>query len=301
MSLPRPFDPDDLESLPVVQLMSAGPPIYEQQINRAWRGLVQAPGSVQPGFPAVLKFMPSNVKVSIELGCSLASAALKLPVPRGMLALADPSDLQGMPADAKSIPGRSEVLCYASMLQWPQDTMERVDKEDQAVADHLWNRFCHSNVASPGAAWDELVANPDRHARNFIFDGTRYWLIDHDLSLKPLAEAMREMTGQAGRQKILEHRASRNQVATQLLQRRPNDHGMLAQPRTFEARKRALETQVIAMSKWRTGIPSLDAVLQDAETVVRGIILRLPALALQLNERLEKPNGPLLWTPSTAS
>ena len=64
--------------------------------------------------------------------------------------MADPADLQGMPADAKPIPGRSEVLCYASMLQWPQDTMERVDKGDQAVADFLWNRFCHSSVASPG-------------------------------------------------------------------------------------------------------------------------------------------------------
>lgn len=301
MSTPRPFDPNELETLPVVQLVSVGPPIREGQIHRAWRGMVQTPGSVEPAIPVAMKYMASPVKLAIELGCSLASAVLGLPVPRGMLVLANPADLTGLPTDARQIAGRDEVLLYGSVLRWPDDTAERALSDDASIADFLWHRFCDTKVAAPGAAWDELVANPDRHTGNFIFDGERYWLIDHDLSLRPLAEAVQRMTDAGTRQSLIEHRANDNQVARQMLNRRPNDHGMLQQPKHFESKAKALELLATRMPSWRTGITPLDTVLVDAETVVRGIILRLPALALQLNDRLSKPGGSLLWTPSNAS
>lgn len=301
MATPRPFDPEDLDTLPVVQLVSAGAPIDVGQVHRVWRGLVQTPGSVQPAIPVVLKYMPSHVKLAIELACSLASAVLRLPVPRGMLALANPEELRGLPVDSKALPGRDEVLCYASVLRWPDDTAERALEGDPSINDFLWRRFCEHKTAAPGAAWDELVANADRHTGNFIYDGVRYWLIDHELSLRPIADSIRQMTDSATRQSVIDHVARDNQLAHQLLQHRPNDHGMLAQPRQFESRTRALEGLAVTMSHWRTGIATLDTVLLDAEIVLRGIILRLPALGLHLNQRLSTPTGPLLWTPSNDS
>jgi hypothetical protein len=55
------------------------------------------------------------------------------------------------------------------------------------------------------------------------------------------------------------------------------------------------------MAQWRTGTPQLDAVLTDAEIIVRGIILRLPALGEQLTQRLSSNSGPLLWESSIVS
>lgn len=301
MKPPQPFDLDDIESLPLVQMVSAGAPIHEGQVHRAWRAMVQTPGSIEVATPVVLKYMPSHVKLSIELACSLTSSVLHLPVPRGMVALANPAELQGLPTDARPLPGRAEVACYASVLRWPDDTAERAMGDDPSVTDFLWQRFCETKVAAPGAAWDELVANGDRHAGNFVYDGVRYWLIDHELSLKPIADAIKQMADQATRQQVIDHRARDNQVAQQMLRRRPRDHGILQQPRLFETRKRSLEVLAAKMRQWRTGTPSLDAIFTDAEIVLRGIIMRLPALALHLTDRLEHPTGPLLWTPSKSS
>lgn len=298
---PKPFDPDDIASLPITHLVSSGAPVYAGQVNRAWRAMVQSPGSTGPALPIILKYMESQVRLAMELGCSLAAHVLRLPVPRGMLVLANPAELQGVPAKARPLSGRSELLCYGSVLRWPEDTVERAIDDDARVEDFLWQRFCATKTAAPGAAWDELVANDDRHTRNFIFDGSRYWLIDHELALRPLADAVRQMAQAATRQLVLDHRAPRNQVATQLNSRRPTDHGMLTQPPAFQARLKALEALVLRMQRWRTGVGPLDDVLTDAETIVRGIILRLPALGEQLARRLSSTSGPLLWESSTES
>lgn len=298
---PRFFDPDDPASLPVVQLVSAGEPIYAGQVNRTWRAMVQSPGSLEPAIPVALKYMESHVRLAMELGCSLAAHALKLPVPRGMLVLANPDELRGLPPEARRLSGRTEVLCYGSVLRWPEDTAERGIEDDARVEDFIWQRFCETKTAAPGAAWDELVANDDRHTRNFIFDGARYWLIDHELALRPLAESVRTLAQAATRQLILDHRAPRNQVAAQLRSRRPADHGMLTQPPAFQARIKTLEALALRMKTWRTGAAAIDAVLEDAETILRGIILRLPALGEQLTRRVATTSGPLLWESSTES
>src|SRR5690349_72213 len=61
------------------------------------------------------------------------------------------------------------------------------------------------------------------------------------------------MTEQTTRDEVREYRAKQNQVATQLLHRKPVDHGMLTQPTKFEARSRALELLANRMSNGRTG------------------------------------------------
>jgi len=255
--------------------------------------MVQTPGSTEPAISVVLKWMPSRVKVAIELGCSLAAMAFKLDVPRGMLVLADVDALAGLPAAATPLPG-GRILCYGSVLRWPETARPR--DGDAAVDEFIWQRFCETTTAAPGAAWDELVANGDRHAGNLVFSDSRYWLIDHDKALAPLAEAVRRMTEQTTRDEVREYRAKQNQVATQLLQRKPADHGMLTQPTKFEARSRALELLANRMSNWRTGNGVVNDVLVDAETTVRGIISRLPALGLQLQDRLSRPPSTLSWS-----
>ena len=66
----------------------------------------------------------------------------------------------------------------------------------------------------------------------------------------------------------------------------------------FLGRKQGLELLANRMPLWHTGVSGIDDVLQDAETVVRGITLRLPALGLHLNDRLSTSTGSLKWTPS---
>lgn len=297
MKSPRPFDVDDISTLPLVYMMSAGRPIHDGQVNRAWSALVQAPESTEPGISVVLKHLPSRVKLAIELGCSLAGQALKLPVPRGMLVLANPAHLLGLPADAVSLNPLGEVLCYGSVLRWPERARARTG--DPSVDDFLWQRFCESAEALSGAAWDELVANGDRHAGNFVYDGVGHWLIDHDLALRPLSEVIRRMVDAQLRATLVEHRADRNQVVTQLMERRPDEGALMEQPKSFASRARSLEALAARMPHWKTSIPAVNDVLSDAETVVRSIVARLPALALQLSDRISKPSSSLQWTTET--
>lgn len=297
MKKPRPFDPDDVSTLPLVELMSAGRPIYAGQVNPVWMAMVQAEGVTEPAISVALKYVDSRVKVAIELGCSLSAIALKIPVPRGMLVRVDPTLLPELLSQNPKRLATGEVLCFASILRWPERNRPRTG--DPAVDDHVWKRFCESASASPSAAWDELVANDDRHSGNFVLDSGRYWLIDHDHALRPLAEAVRISLGGKESANLVKHRAKANQVAAQLVQRRPTDHGILDQPKLFSSRSRALDALVATMHHWRSGDPEIDAVLSDTETVVRGIILRLPPLGLLLDARLSGPISTLQWTSQT--
>ncbi|WP_139188765.1 hypothetical protein [Variovorax sp. OV700] len=286
-----------MSTLPVVHLVSSGRPIFDGQVNPVWSAMVQTAHVTDPAIPVALKHIPSTVKVAIELGCSLAATALKIPVPRGMLVLANPDDVPGLAEHGRPIPGLPEVLCYGSVLRWPERARARTG--DPLVDDYVWKRFCDSATAAPSAAWDELVANGDRHAGNFILEGSKYWLIDHDHALKPLAKSVKAVLSSKTRADLVSYRAQRNQVAAQLVRRRPGDHAILDQPKALSTRAKTLEGLVTMMGHWRSGNSMIDDVLSDAETVVRGIILRLPALALLLDARLAGPQSSLQWTSPT--
>jgi hypothetical protein len=292
----NPADPEFWRSPPLMELNSGAVTLNAGQTHRVWRGLVQTPGSVELCLPVVIKWLPSGPKLSIELACAIASAMLRLPVPPGMLVLADPEQLPGLPIAAQRAAATAgRVLCFGSRLQWPDDTLERLRSDDIAVQDHTWNSVCAGKVGTRGAAWDELVANPDRHTGNLIFDGTRHWLIDHDLALQPLAPLMRRFAQRMVRMKVTEHKSAVNQLASQMARRRPSDHGILAQPDKFLAQRRRLQALMNFARSWVTGDAQIDAILVDAEIVLRSIDARLPALALMLNERLGVPEERTLW------
>jgi hypothetical protein len=184
-------------------------------------------------------------------------------------------------------------------LQWPDDSSARLIGDDAAAEEHTWRQLCATSAAAPGAAWDELAANGDRHVGNLLFDGSKYWFIDHDLALEPMAKVMRTWAVQAARQRVIDHRAKVNAVADQLRRRRPNDHGMLTQPAKFSRAQTRINLVADRVRTWSTGRAQVDAVWPLTEVVLRGIATRLPPLALMLSERLHIPNAQDLWSSSS--
>lgn len=292
------LDPSDTSRPPLARLNSGGLPINAGQVHKVWRGLVQVPGSMEPGIPVALKWMAGAHKLPIELACALAGAELSLPVPSGVVVLATRDQLPGLPAAARPVPGSDDYLCYGSMHQWPDDSSARL-LDDEAAAEHTWRQLCATQSAAPGAAWDELAANADRHVGNLIFDGSKYWFIDHELALEPMAKVMRTWAVQAARQRVIEHRARVNTVADELSRRRPNDHGILAQPARFARAQARINLVADQVRNWSTGHAQVDAVWQLTEVVLRGIATRLPPLALMLNQRLQVPDPKALWSSSS--
>ena len=289
---------DDTNRPPLARLNSSGLIINAGQANKVWRGLVQVEGSMEPSVPVAMKWMSGSHKLPVELACSLAASELGLPVPRGVAVLAQRDQLPGLPGLAKPLPGTDDFLCYGSAHQWPDDSRAH-HLDGPSAEEFTWKDLCESNVAAPGAAWDELADNADRHIGNLIFDGAKYWFIDHELALPPIAKVMRSLVQQRDRLQVIEHRARTNHVAEQLHGRRPNDHGMLTQPPRFGRIEGRLKLLADRVRYWSTGNAQVDTIWPLTEIVLRGISSRLPALALMLSERLNVPTAKSLWNSSS--
>jgi hypothetical protein len=145
-----------------------------------------------------------------------------------------------------------------------------------------------------------LVANADRHCENMLFDGAQWWLFDHDLALPPASQYVLTPQLQEQRMQAVAFMAKANQMAHELLRRRPGDHGILAQPKKFDARSKAVVALARFAEKWRHDDPRVDGVFRLTSVVLGLVHLRLPALAEQLNARLGRP-GPatLSWSSPT--
>jgi hypothetical protein len=278
---------------PVWELSSAGLLLHGNHQNKVWRGLAHPLGDTVAGTPMIVKWMASSVAIATELACALAAQALKLPIPPGRLVLADADQLNGLPARFEG----KRVLCFGSQLQWPDD-LAAFAHSDEAVEELIWNRLCDLPEGPSGAAWDELVANDDRHHENVLFDGRRWWLFDHEKALEPISRVMKRFAQQAARQQVIDHRSKRNQLATQLQQRRPNDHRINDQPAGLLAARRRLQWLADTSRTWRVGDDTIDGTLSITEVVLRSIELRLPALAQDLQARLAQPQGATLWDSS---
>jgi hypothetical protein len=150
------LDLDDHTRPPLARLNSSGLPISAKQANKVWRGLVQVEGSMEPAIPVALKWIGGETKLATELGCSLAASVLGLPVPKGLLVLAGRDQLPGLSAAAKPTLGGNDVLCFASVYQWPDDTWARLS-DDESASEYSFSHLCETSQAAPGAAWDELA------------------------------------------------------------------------------------------------------------------------------------------------
>jgi hypothetical protein len=282
---------------PVYQLLSGGTLLPGTHHNKVWRGLAQVPGNTEPGISLCIKWVRQKEVLATELACSLAAQALRLQVPRGVLVIADKDQLPGISARVSGGP-TDKVLCFGSELQWPDDTLARpVGRE--AVEEWVWRRLCGTPQGPLGAVWDELVANEDRHFENVVFDGHRWWLIDHEFTLAPVAKAMKKFTEPTVRRGLIDYHPEGNTLAFEVLSRR-KDHNIPSIPATLNSSKQRLLWMTEQARVWRTGIGEVDTVLLMAWYYLSTIELRLPALPLHLDDRLRNPTKPLKWTSSSS-
>ena len=283
---------------PIYQMLSGGTVVPGQHLNKVWSGLAQVPGSTEPGTSLIIKWVPKKEVLATELACSLAAQALRLQVPPGVLVLAERDQLPGLPA--RVVGGsRDAVLCFGSELQWPDNTAGR-PVGGEAVEEWVWRRLCQTAEGPVGAVWDELVANEDRHHQNVVFDGHQWWLIDHEYSLSPVAKVMKRFAEQTTRQAVIDYQSKTNLLAFEVLTRR-SDHKMEQIPDKWGNLKQRLNWMAAQARQWTTGVSEIDTVLMMTHIYLSSIELRLPALRLHLDRRLQNPEKSLLWNSSSTA
>lgn len=291
--------PKDLLDLlirpPIYRLMATADPISgeDEHLNPTWRGLVGIPESTEPSIPMAIKYLgQSSVKIAIELACGLAAIALKLPVPKPALVYCDRRDLPTLPLTVVG----DTVLLFGSSFT-PEDTIWARAKANSSFAEELiWQRVCSDTVGSKGAAWDELIANPDRHHHNLIFDGLKWWLFDHDKAIPPAGKFANFTDCSPVLSKFPEFVSRANILAREMLKRRPSDHAITLQPAEFDKQRERLKAFSILLSNWKTSDARLQGILTDAAFLARLIASRLPSLALHLSKRVRNKDGDALWT-----
>lgn len=288
--------PKDLQSLlvrpPVYRLLNVAERVQGRHLNQVWKGLVGT-GLDEPGLPVFVKLLPSQAQIDIELACGLASQVLKLPVPKPAVVLADPDDLTGLPPHAHG----QDILLFGSVFQAPDQFLERRKRElKESGDDFLWSSVCSSDTAPKGAAWDELVANPDRHIDNFLFDGIQWWLFDHNQALQPVAALYADVVGSNAQAQVISHMARANQLLEQLRDRHLETASVESEAETFLKQARKLKLLAHGMRSWQVESGRIAQIFQMAALIVDLIALRLEPLSLYIAQRLERPSAESLWS-----
>lgn len=259
-----------------------------------WFARVVRSESPEGTLPMIVKRIPKPVTAAVEIACGMAAREFRLNVPAPGLVVADREDLPGLEDE---VPGK-RFLLVGSHYQRPDALFAAAVAGHPAAEELIWEKVCGTFVASQGAAWDELIANPDRHSENVLFDGTAWWLFDHDQALAPATQYALDETHSAYRQEALAFCAAENQLAEQLSRR---ISGPLAavrlQSRRIESGRRRLQTLAHYAREWKHPDAEIQHVLSLVSVVLGLIHLRLPALAEKLHQRLGQPveEQPTLW------
>ena len=237
--------------------------------------------------PMIVKALPSAVTVAVELACGLAAKELRLNVPQPGLVVADRDDLPGL---ADSYVGKRLLLVGSHFQQ--RDALFAAAVENSSAAEKMiWDSVCETPVGRQGAAWDELIANPDRHCENLLFDGTQWWLFDHDQALSPAAAFVSAQGEMQTRLDAITHSASVNCLAAELLQRYGGQHEAIAeQSRRLNSGTRRLQALANFARHWTHPDAEVQTLLKLIAIVLELIQLRLPALAEQLQRRIAPPS-----------
>ena len=141
-------------------------------------------------------------------------------------------------------------------------------------------------VGKQGAAWDELIANSDRHYLNLIFDG-KWWLFDHDKAI-PTANQTAQLAAGNVKNEFPDFILKLNQLALQMLNRHPNSHAIDKQVKEFEKQKARLNALDHCVSSWTKDIQDtrLLGIFTDTAYLINLIASRLPALAMHIDNRI---------------
>jgi hypothetical protein len=244
--------------------------------------------------PMIVKAVRSQITVAVEVACGLAARELRLNVPLPGLVVAERDELPGLSEEHVG----ARLLLVGSHYQRPDALFSRAVKESAAAEEMVWQAVCASPVAKQGAAWDELIANPDRHCENVLFDGTQWWLFDHDQALPPAASYAQRQSETAARQEAIAYCAPENLLVRELLQRYGGQHqAIIEQCRRMDAGAKRLYALAQYSSQWKHPDGEIQAILELVSVVLGLIHLRLPALAEKLQQRVAPPQaGTALWT-----
>ncbi|MHC8299582.1 hypothetical protein [Pseudomonas sp. ZS1P83] len=126
--------------------------------NQPWRGIA----ATVAGEVAVIAKKISTREIAVEVICAALGRSAGLPVPEPLLLLDSANEWHFGSADTG----------HPNLSQF-------VSSQDNAILDEL-ERWPELLAA---ACFDELIANPDRHDGNILFNGQGFLLIDHGLCL----------------------------------------------------------------------------------------------------------------------
>ncbi|MCF5550639.1 phosphatidylinositol 4-kinase [Pseudomonas syringae pv. syringae] len=126
--------------------------------NQPWRGIA----ATVAGEVAVIAKRISNREMAVEVVCAALGRSAGLPIPEPLLLLDSSNEWHFGSADT----GHPNISKFVS-------------SQDNSILDEL-ERWPELLAA---ACFDELIANPDRHDGNILFNGQGFLLIDHGLCL----------------------------------------------------------------------------------------------------------------------
>lgn len=291
-----PQDLLELAEIPPIFSLSATANIIgydDDHRNPVWRGFVSLPNPNSTGIAMAIKYLGvSSIKTSIELACGLVAFALKLPVPRPALVYCEREDLPELPNE---VIGQT-ILLFGSQFQYADNFWTQSVAKSASAADQIWNKICSLPLGSRGAAWDELIANPDRNHNNLIFDGSKWWLFDHDKAIQSDTATKSDANRISMTRDFTEFVVKTNLLAIEMIKRRPNDHNLEIQSKDFDKHKQRLQALSHLTSKWTDADPRINGILVDTNLFINMISNRLPALANHLIQRIGARNGDSLWT-----
>ncbi|HEU4818327.1 hypothetical protein [Janthinobacterium sp.] len=282
------------EQVQVYALISEASKLDGAHTHPVWRAQVATP-SMPRAQPMIIKWLDGHLSLSIELACALAAQCLKLPVPAPALVVAPRKFLPTLPISIKG----EHILLIGSEYKNPDSYFAQATSNNPAAEEFVWSKLCASEAGPSGAAWDELVANEDRHYQNALFDGANWWLFDHDRALMSVGLFSKNPDDIDLRSALVNFNAKCNILAAQMVDRHRGNHGISDQANEFSRHKAELSILSAESRKWLHGDMKIQEIFATTAILLTAIELRLPALAQHIQARIEQPSAENLWTSNT--
>jgi hypothetical protein len=260
-------------------------------VNPIWQGEV-LPEDDDTAHPSlcVFKHLDHTGKLAIEMTCALAASALGMDVPKPCLVRAASAALPNLPQQYLS---HNELLLFGAALIKQDAFYVRLNTlYDAPLEKNVWDSFCTDiSKAAKGAALDELLTNWDRHCRNLIFDGSKWWLLDHENCLSATH-------GQNVRHMNAAFKAHQNLIAKELLHRQPVEHSMPNAARLHSEKREKIMSMSACAAQWKHSDPAVQAIWKEVSTLLDLLSRRLPMLQHLIGERIgHTSEASALWNP----
>ncbi|MCA9462479.1 MAG: hypothetical protein KC590_10140 [Nitrospira sp.] len=164
---------DDIELaalLPGAQLVTG-----QGNVEETWISEIYAESGPTVAYVKVL----NQNQLASEVVCALIGMALNLNIPKPYLVLAEK---QNLPGSKKWLDGQNQKICFGSEnAKSPSFRQLLTLNPNRKKA--IWNILLKWDGFKETAWFDEWIANDDRNVGNVLWDGKKFWLIDHSHSL----------------------------------------------------------------------------------------------------------------------